>query len=55
MYWQAGASLSFTPAAVSCLVRENRAALDIRLTDQDHAELDRAFTPPKRPRPLELL
>jgi diketogulonate reductase-like aldo/keto reductase len=36
-------------------VRENRAALDIRLTDQDHAELDRAFPPPKRPRPLELL
>jgi len=36
-------------------VRENRAALDIRLTDQDLAELDRAFPPPKRPRPLELL
>ena len=33
-------------------VRENRAALDIR---QDLAELDRAFPPPKRPRPLELL
>jgi diketogulonate reductase-like aldo/keto reductase len=36
-------------------VRENRAALDIRLTDQDLAELDRAFPPPTRPRPLELL
>jgi diketogulonate reductase-like aldo/keto reductase len=36
-------------------VRENRAALDIRLTDQDLAELDRAFPPPRRPRPLELL
>jgi diketogulonate reductase-like aldo/keto reductase len=36
-------------------VRENRAALDVRLTDQDLAELDRAFPPPKRPRPLELL
>jgi diketogulonate reductase-like aldo/keto reductase len=36
-------------------VRENRAALDIRLTDQDLAELDRAFPPPKRLRPLELL
>lgn len=36
-------------------VRENRAALDIRLTDQDLGELDRAFPPPKRPRPLELL
>jgi len=36
-------------------VRENRAALDVRLTDQDLAELDRAFPPQKRPRPLELL
>jgi diketogulonate reductase-like aldo/keto reductase len=36
-------------------VRENRAALDIKLTDQDLAELDRAFPPPKGPRPLELL
>jgi diketogulonate reductase-like aldo/keto reductase len=36
-------------------VRENRAALDIKLTEQDLAELDRAFPPPKGPRPLELL
>jgi diketogulonate reductase-like aldo/keto reductase len=36
-------------------VRENHAALDIRLTDQDLVELDRAFLPPTRPRPLELL
>ena len=36
-------------------VRENRAALDIRLTDRDLAELDRAFPLPRRPRPLELL
>jgi diketogulonate reductase-like aldo/keto reductase len=36
-------------------VRENRAALDIRLTDQDLAELDHAFPPPRRRRPLELL
>ncbi|MFO7477365.1 MAG: aldo/keto reductase [Methyloceanibacter sp.] len=36
-------------------VRENRAALDIVLSDQDLAELDRAFPPPKGPRPLELL
>ncbi len=36
-------------------VRENRSALDIRLTDQDLAELDRAFPPPKRLRPLESL
>jgi diketogulonate reductase-like aldo/keto reductase len=36
-------------------VRENRAALDLRLTEQDMAELDRAFPPPKGRRPLELL
>jgi diketogulonate reductase-like aldo/keto reductase len=36
-------------------VRENRAALDIDLTEADLGELDRAFPPPKRPRPLEML
>ena len=36
-------------------VRDNRAALDIRLTEQDLGELNRAFSPPKGPRPLELL
>lgn len=36
-------------------VRENRAALDISLTDQDLAELDRAFPPPQGPTPLEML
>jgi diketogulonate reductase-like aldo/keto reductase len=36
-------------------VRENRAALDITLTEQDLAELNRGFPPPKGPRPLELL
>lgn len=36
-------------------VRENRAALDIKLSKEDLAELDRAFPPPKRPVPLELL
>ena len=36
-------------------VRENRAALDMELTAQDLAELDRAFPPPAGPRPLELL
>ncbi|MGH8731937.1 MAG: aldo/keto reductase [Burkholderiales bacterium] len=34
-------------------VRENRAALDLELTDQD--ELNRAFPPPTEPRPLEML
>jgi diketogulonate reductase-like aldo/keto reductase len=36
-------------------VRENRAALDIVLAADDLAELDRAFPPPRGPRPLELL
>jgi diketogulonate reductase-like aldo/keto reductase len=36
-------------------VRENRAALDLRLTEQDLAALDRSFPPPTEPRPLEML
>jgi diketogulonate reductase-like aldo/keto reductase len=36
-------------------VKENRGALDVRLTKRDLAELDRAFPPPTGPRPLETL
>jgi diketogulonate reductase-like aldo/keto reductase len=36
-------------------VRENRGALDIRLTQMDLAALDRSFPPPDRKRPLEVL
>jgi diketogulonate reductase-like aldo/keto reductase len=36
-------------------VRENRAALDVTLTPEDVAELDTAFPPPKRKRPLEMI
>jgi diketogulonate reductase-like aldo/keto reductase len=36
-------------------VRENRAALDLRLTEDDLADLDKAFPPPTRKRPLEML
>ena len=36
-------------------VRENRAALDLRLTAEDLAALDRTFPPPTGPRPLEML
>jgi diketogulonate reductase-like aldo/keto reductase len=36
-------------------LRENRAALDLRLTEEDFADLDRAFPPPRGPTPLELL
>ncbi len=36
-------------------VRENRAALDVTLMPEDVAELDTAFPPPKRKRPLEMI
>lgn len=36
-------------------VRENRAALDLTLTADDLADLDTAFPPPTRKRPLEML
>ncbi len=36
-------------------VRENRAALDLELTPEELAELDRAFPPPDRAKPLEML
>jgi diketogulonate reductase-like aldo/keto reductase len=36
-------------------VREDRAALDLKLTAQDLAALDRAFPPPRGRRPLEML
>jgi diketogulonate reductase-like aldo/keto reductase len=35
--------------------RENRAALDLRLSKQDLEALDRAFPPPTRPQPLEMI
>lgn len=36
-------------------IHQNRAALDIKLTDQDLKELDQAFPPPNRKIPLEML
>jgi diketogulonate reductase-like aldo/keto reductase len=36
-------------------VQENRAALDVRLSERDLADLDRAFPPPAGPRPLEMI
>ena len=36
-------------------VRENRAALDLHLTDEDLADLDGAFAPPGQPQTLEIL
>ena len=42
-------------AATPQHVRENRAALDVKLTAEDLKELDRAFPPPTRKRSLEML
>jgi diketogulonate reductase-like aldo/keto reductase len=36
-------------------MRDNIAALDVALTAEDLAELDRAFAPPQRKRPLEMI
>ena len=36
-------------------IRENRAALDIELTPEDLAKIDKSFPPPKRKIPLEML
>jgi diketogulonate reductase-like aldo/keto reductase len=42
-------------AALPEHVKENRAALKLRLTDRDLAELDREFPPTAGPQPLEML
>jgi len=36
-------------------IRQNRGALDLQLTSQDLAELDRDFPPPLEPQPLEMI
>jgi diketogulonate reductase-like aldo/keto reductase len=36
-------------------VRENRAALELELTPEELKELGRAFPPPKRRQPLEII
>jgi len=47
--------IAIPKAASSEHVRQNHAALDIRLTEQDLASLDRAFPPPARKMPLEMI
>ncbi len=42
-------------AGVPAHVRENRGALEVRLSKQELADLDRAFPPPTHKRPLEVL
>jgi diketogulonate reductase-like aldo/keto reductase len=47
--------VAIVKASTSDHIMEDRSALDLRLTRQDLAELDRAFPPPTRPVPLEIL
>ena len=42
-------------AGTSAHVEEDLAALDLKLTHDDLASLDRAFPPPKKPQPLDML
>jgi diketogulonate reductase-like aldo/keto reductase len=42
-------------AGVPDHVREDRAALEIRLSDEDLKALDRVFPPPSRKQPLEMI
>jgi diketogulonate reductase-like aldo/keto reductase len=47
--------IAIPKAASEKHVRENRAAVDVGLSADDLAELDKAFPPPKRKRSLEML
>ncbi len=52
---RAGGVIAIPKAVKADHVRQNVAALDIALTTEDLAELDRAFAPPARKRPLETI
>jgi diketogulonate reductase-like aldo/keto reductase len=52
---QTGGVIAIPRSGSAAHVRENRAAADIRLTEQDLAELNAAFPPPSGKRPLEML
>jgi diketogulonate reductase-like aldo/keto reductase len=47
--------VAIVKASTSDHIMEDRSAVDVRLTRQELAELDRAFPPPTRPVPLEIL
>lgn len=47
--------IAIPKAGSAAHVRENAAALSLRLSSEDLAELDRAFPPPDGPGPLEML
>lgn len=49
------AVVSIPKAGDAAHVRENAAALGVRLTEQDLAEIDTVFPPPRRKRALEML
>jgi diketogulonate reductase-like aldo/keto reductase len=50
-----GGVIAIPKAADEAHVRDNRAALDVKLTAQDLADIDRVFPPPKKAGPLEML
>ncbi len=50
-----GDVIAIPKASQAAHVRDNRAAVDIKLTEQDLAELDKAFPPPGRKRSLEMI
>ena len=47
--------IAIPKAGTRAHVRENRAALDLQLSQQDLAALDKAFPPPTRKQPLEMI
>ena len=47
--------IAIPKAATAEHVQENRRALDIALDEDDLASIDRAFPPPKRKKPLEMI
>jgi diketogulonate reductase-like aldo/keto reductase len=47
--------IAIPKAASAAHVDENRAALELRLDEEELAVLDRAFPPPAEKRPLEML
>jgi diketogulonate reductase-like aldo/keto reductase len=51
---QQGDIIAIPKASRPAHVQQNRAALDVRLTDADLVELDRAFPPPRRKMPLAM-
>jgi diketogulonate reductase-like aldo/keto reductase len=50
-----GGVIAIPKAADESHVRDNRAAVDIKLSAQDLADIDRVFPPPRKARPLEML